>query len=296
MPKRLPFTEKQARDAIRQARCWTEALRLLGYRNIGGNAQTLKKHAVRWGIATDHFNPRAVMLEALALGRRNRKGTPLKDVLVRDSTFSRGHLKERLFRERLKKRQCELCGQGETWRGCRISLILDHINGEGTDNRLENLRIVCPNCAATLDTLRKEPSARASLRRMSSKLCPSNDPTAVLLIPMLQRNPSARCREALSVFHLWDLATRPAQSRPPAIRAAPSRDSGDELPGCWPQVRRLGQCDPQMDPVLRARTGTAGARGDAVRRAGGRLTDQMLGLVGAWLTSALVLPALRFRR
>jgi hypothetical protein len=152
MPRRLPFTEQQARDAIRQARCWTEALRLLGYRNIGGNAQTLKRHAARWGISADHFNSRAVILEALARGRRNRKGTPLKDVLVRDSTFSRGHLKDRLFRERLKNRQCELCGQGETWRGRRISLILDHINGDGTDNRLENLRIVCPNCAATLDT------------------------------------------------------------------------------------------------------------------------------------------------
>jgi ribosomal protein S27AE len=33
-----------------------------------------------------------------------------------------------------------------------MALILDHINGVSNDNRLENLRIVCPNCAATLDT------------------------------------------------------------------------------------------------------------------------------------------------
>jgi hypothetical protein len=33
-----------------------------------------------------------------------------------------------------------------------MSLIIDHINGVGDDNRLENLQIVCPNCAATLDT------------------------------------------------------------------------------------------------------------------------------------------------
>lgn len=42
--------------------------------------------------------------------------------------------------------------QEETWRGRRIGLILDHINGVRDDNRLENLQIVCPNCAAALDT------------------------------------------------------------------------------------------------------------------------------------------------
>ena len=47
---------------------------------------------------------------------------------------------------------CELCGQGELWKGRVMGLILDHINGVSDDHRLENLRIVCPNCAATLDT------------------------------------------------------------------------------------------------------------------------------------------------
>lgn len=52
----------------------------------------------------------------------------------------------------MKERLCELCGQGEEWNGRRISLIIDHINGVRDDNRLENLRIVCPNCAAGLET------------------------------------------------------------------------------------------------------------------------------------------------
>jgi hypothetical protein len=61
-------------------------------------------------------------------------------------------VKQRLYDAGLKARQCELCGQGEEWQGRHMSLILDHVNGVGDDNRLENLRIVCPNCNATLET------------------------------------------------------------------------------------------------------------------------------------------------
>jgi hypothetical protein len=45
-----------------------------------------------------------------------------------------------------------MCGQGELWNGRWMSMILDHVNGVPDDNRLTNLRIVCPNCAATLET------------------------------------------------------------------------------------------------------------------------------------------------
>ena len=61
-------------------------------------------------------------------------------------------LKINFIKEGLKYRICELCGQDENWNGMKISLILDHINGINNDNRIDNLRIICPNCNAGLET------------------------------------------------------------------------------------------------------------------------------------------------
>lgn len=55
-------------------------------------------------------------------------------------------LRRRLFKEGIKEPKCELCGWAETSIDGRIPVELDHINGVRTDNRLDNLRILCPNC------------------------------------------------------------------------------------------------------------------------------------------------------
>jgi hypothetical protein len=116
---------------------------------VGGNHRVFRRYVDEiWCIPTDHFDP----AEARLAGFRRIYPAGLADVLVEGSTYSRKALKRRLYEAGIKARCCELCGQGEEWRGSRMSLILDHINGVPDDNRLENLRIVCPNCAATLDT------------------------------------------------------------------------------------------------------------------------------------------------
>jgi hypothetical protein len=145
------YSESDARAAIAASLSFADALRRLGMRPAGGNWRTLKHYASSvWRIPTDHFDPFAAQRSALEHGRLPAR--PLEELLTEDSRCSRGNLKRRLYAAGLKHRRCELCGQGEEWRGRRMALILDHINGVATDNRLENLRIVCPNCAATLDT------------------------------------------------------------------------------------------------------------------------------------------------
>lgn len=113
----------------------------------GWGARVLKKWIATWGISTEHFDPDAARNAGLKQPPKR-----LEELLVMGSAQSRGNLKRRLYSEGLKNRICEVCGQDELWQGRRMSLILDHVNGVSTDNRLENLRIVCPNCAATLET------------------------------------------------------------------------------------------------------------------------------------------------
>ena len=142
------YTEQEAREAVATSLSYAEALRKLGMRPAGGNHKLFRKWVDEiWQIPTDHFDPNAHTRGFQAMNAR-----PIEDYLDENSPVARDKLKSRLYREGFKQPVCEICGQGELWRGEVMAMILDHVNGVPDDNRLQNLRIVCPNCAATLDT------------------------------------------------------------------------------------------------------------------------------------------------
>ena len=220
----------------------------------GNNWRTLKRYALEvWRIPVDHFDPHEASRERL---RQNQwTARPLDEVLVEGSAFSRVQLKKRLYAEGLKRPLCEMCGQDELWRGRRMSLILDHVNGVSDDHRLGNLRILCPNCAATLDTHcgrnvghpRRCAVCDSPFRPSSSK----------------QLHCSHRCG-AQSDASREAYVVAPSR-RAAAIRAADSRDRGDELARGGAEVRRVGQRNPEVGAGVRGRAwigcaGRAGAR------------------------------------
>jgi hypothetical protein len=100
--------------------------------------------ARRFGFATCSWN------EAVRRGaiRPRPRRMPIETLLVvgRPQT-NRSHLKQRLVDEGLKTNHCEQCGLTE-WRGRPLSMALHHVNGDGKDNRLTNLQLLCPNCHA----------------------------------------------------------------------------------------------------------------------------------------------------
>ncbi len=79
------------------------------------------------------------------------RAMPIQELLVLGRATQRGHLKARLLAEGLKEARCEGCGISE-WQGRRLSLALHHVNGDGADNRFDNLQLLCPNCHSQTDT------------------------------------------------------------------------------------------------------------------------------------------------
>jgi len=143
------YEKENLLEIVSKSNSYTSCLEKIGISNRPGNYETLKKYISLYNIDISHFyKDKMDGLKKYI----NFKKKPLVDILVKDSRFSRVHLKERLFKENIKINVCEICGQDENWMGKKISLILDHINGVNNDNRLENLRIVCPNCNASLET------------------------------------------------------------------------------------------------------------------------------------------------
>jgi hypothetical protein len=133
---------------VNESKSFSEVSRKLYGNNYYGNRQTIKKRILGLDIDISHFDFKPTGSE------RHRRfiKIPLSEILVSGSTYNTKNLKQRLYDEGLKDRICEKCGQDEWWHGEKMGLILDHINGNNTDNRLENLRILCPNCNSTLPT------------------------------------------------------------------------------------------------------------------------------------------------
>lgn len=80
------------------------------------------------------------------------KEKKLEEILVKNSTYTNNtHIKKYLYESGLKEQKCEVCGITD-WNTKKITLELEHINGDNFDHRIENLLILCPNCHSQTET------------------------------------------------------------------------------------------------------------------------------------------------
>jgi hypothetical protein len=145
---RRRWTDDQLRAAVANARGMRSAIAALGLIPAGGNYVQVERKIRELEIDTSHFRGHG-WSRGLSLPPR-----PLDSVLVAGRWTQSQRLKKRLIRAGLKTAACEMCGWAQRSADGRLPIELDHINGDKFDNRLENLRILCPNCHSLQPTHR----------------------------------------------------------------------------------------------------------------------------------------------
>ena len=146
---KFKYTEEQLRSAIESSGSIRQVLSKLGLKEAGGNYETIKRRISKLNINTSHFHGQA----HLKGKTHDYTKKPIEFYLTENSHHQSYKLKYRLISEGIKEHKCECCGITE-WMGRQTPIELDHINGNHYDNRLPNLRLLCPNCHAQTETYR----------------------------------------------------------------------------------------------------------------------------------------------
>lgn len=145
------WSQQDLERAVKCSRSYRGVLKELNLVPAGGNYLQIQKYLAEYKIDHSHFTGKAWNK---GVGGYFRPLIPLEDILKKNSEYQSFKLKRRLFREGLKFPVCEMCGWAEKTPDGYLPLELDHINGDHRDNRLFNLRVLCPNCHSLQPTHR----------------------------------------------------------------------------------------------------------------------------------------------
>jgi 5-methylcytosine-specific restriction endonuclease McrA len=136
--------------AVKSSISIRETLLKLGLVETGSAYRVFKNRIAAMNLDTSHLLGNGYLKD------RTHNWTPsipLEEILVKDSLYhNTNSLRKKLIRKGHLQNRCLECENGNTWNGKPITLQLDHINGDSSDNRLINLRILCPNCHSQTKT------------------------------------------------------------------------------------------------------------------------------------------------
>jgi 5-methylcytosine-specific restriction endonuclease McrA len=133
-------------DLVKSSLNISEVLFKLGYTTKGNSwgYSQVKQRMIDLNLSGKDFRGKSALVSSI------KKVNPDK-LFCKNSKHNRSVLRKTIISQKLIPYKCAICGIVE-WQGKTLSLELDHINGENNDNRIENLRFLCPNCHSQTDT------------------------------------------------------------------------------------------------------------------------------------------------
>lgn len=156
----MKYTKEKLEIVIKNSFSVREVIFKLGLKEAGGNYANIRKLISKFEIDTSHFRgPLWNKGKTFLTDDRIKSKYSIKEILTTNSPVGNERLKRILFNENLIEHKCCECGNIGEWNGKQLVLELDHINGIKNDNRLSNLRILCPNCHSQTPTFRKKKSS-----------------------------------------------------------------------------------------------------------------------------------------
>ena len=140
MNKMDNFSREELISMVNESSTYAELMKKIGYSKSGSALKIVKNKLADLEISTEHFK-KNVGIE------RNPD-----NIFIKNSTADQKTLRKYYYNGGYSEYKCSICGLEPFWNGKELTLTLDHINGNHTDDRLENLRWVCPNCDRQLPT------------------------------------------------------------------------------------------------------------------------------------------------
>lgn len=143
-------SKEQLKEIVSQHQSRQGCLKALGLKAAGGNIKWIDKWIKKYDLNTSHWTGQA--------HRKGKKDTfspqaNLAEILVENSDYlTTNSLRKKLLKNGILLNKCYICGLDPLWQKQPLTLQLDHINGVHNDNRIENLRILCPNCHSQTGT------------------------------------------------------------------------------------------------------------------------------------------------
>lgn len=208
------YTQEELEQIIKLSTSYKDFARKIGYSNSpsGDTLKNIKKKCQELSLDTSHFT---------SIQNSDKIERSKENIFIKDSTVSQKTLRKWYEKGNYSQYECAICHREPVWENQPLVLILDHINGINNDDRLENLRWVCPNCNSQLETTgSRNPNRKIFAKKYYCKDCGKE----------IFRG-AVRCIECNAKFHTVPLEKMPVtrEELKNLIRTKPMTKVGEQF-------------------------------------------------------------------